>query len=259
MIFTQRERILVLLCVCVILIGAFAWFYYLPQSQQIADLEEQNRSLESEIEQLRAIPATAAPDPADAEKALQEMEASFPLKPDQVTVLDILNKAAKGTDLVIKSMSHSDKSSNTSERAGKLVFDVSTSGNFHDTMDFLTKLEEDTRISAVQNIVLNAVKRTADSSGPSVTVTESSSETVAESQPVYFLQPLLMPTPKSAVAQPETEKPAATNAPVDSEKRQALNLVPGKVEMKMQVVFYYYNEKAAAEKNNKTSQGSTAK
>ena len=175
MIFTQRERILVLLCVCVILIGAFAWFYYLPQSQQIADLEEQNRSLESEIEQLRAIPATAAPDPADAEKALQEMEASFPLKPDQVTVLDILNKAAKGTDLVIKSMSHSDKSSNTSERAGKLVFDVSTSGNFHDTMDFLTKLEEDTRISAVQNIVLNAVKRTADSSGPSVTVTESSS------------------------------------------------------------------------------------
>ena len=122
-------------------------------------------------------------------------------------------------------------------------------------MDFLTKLEEDTRISAVQNIVLNAVKRTADSSGPSVTVTESSSGNCCGEPTGVFPAALAHANPKSAVAQPETEKPAATNAPVDSEKRQALNLVPGKVEMKMQVVFYYYNEKAAAEKNNKTSQG----
>jgi Tfp pilus assembly protein PilO len=255
MTLSSRERILVLIGLCVLLLGAFAWFWYLPHSRNIASLEELNHSLQGEIEKLQAVPVSAAPDPAAAEAAVEQMEASFPLQPDQVTVMDILNKAAKGTDLVLKAMSNDGNSA--AEHTGRLVFDVRTQGGFHDTMDFLTRLEEEARISAVDNIVLTAVKRKAESSGATVTVTESGSAGGTGSTPVYFLQPLLAPAAKSLPAQPEsTEKAAA--APADTEKRQALNLVPGQVETQMQVTFYYYNEKSDAAEKNKT-QKSTAK
>lgn len=259
MTLSQRERLLVLICLCVIILGGFMWFYYLPHSRDIASLEELNRSLEQEIEQLQAVPVTAVPDQAAAEAAIEQMEASFPLQPDQVTVLDILNQAAKGTKLTMKAMSHDEKGNTTQEHTGKLVFDVTTRGNFHDTMDFLGKLEGETRISAADNIVLTAVKRKEQSSGATVTVENSGGTDGKESTPVYFLQPLAMPTAKSAPAQPTAQEKTVAVAPAaDTETRQALNLVPGEVEMKMQVIFYYYNEKPAVAEKNK-AQGATAK
>jgi hypothetical protein len=249
MTLSNREKMLLLGCVVVLIAAAYIWFFFLPLSGEIASLTEQNQSLQADIERLQAVPALAEPDPAAAQQALEEMEASFPLKPDQVEVLDILNQAADKTHLLLKSVNNSEKSNSSAGKTGKMSFDVTTRGGFHDSMEFLSRLEEDGRISSVDNIVLNTVKKKDQPAAAQATVSESSSESAP---PVYFLQPLLAPVAKSEALQQPGEK---TPGPVvETVTRQAANLEVGQVEMKMQVIFYYFdNEKKAEADKNKPS------
>lgn len=161
----QRDWAIILLVLS--LAGAALWYFqmYRPTQDEITALEDQVERLDQEIErgenarenlpQLRLAVA-------ELEQDRREFLEELPTESEVADLLDSLRLSAADSEIVLNSVSQGGGSNENVSDVRTIGFNLSTNGNFGQTMDFLGTLEGMQRFTKIQQVGLSLADNTSD-------------------------------------------------------------------------------------------------
>lgn len=161
----QRDWAIILL---VLSLGAAAlWYFqmYRPTQDEITALEDEIDRLDQQIErgenarenlpQLRLAVA-------ELEQDRREFLEELPTESEVADLLDSLRSSAANAEIVLDSVSQGGGANENVDDVRTIGFNLSSSGNFGQTMDFLGTLEGMQRFTKIQQVGLSLADNTSD-------------------------------------------------------------------------------------------------
>ncbi|HKI57694.1 MAG TPA: type 4a pilus biogenesis protein PilO [Trueperaceae bacterium] len=155
-----RQRDVAILAIVLTLIVALLWYLYMyrPTQQRITTLQSDIQTLQTQI--LRGERAKAnLPDlrsaVAQLEQDRRDFLAQLPKESDISGLIDQLRTSASASGVIVNSFSQGGGQGAVQD-VRPIGFNVATTGNFTQTMDFLGKLEALKRFTKIHQVGLNA-------------------------------------------------------------------------------------------------------
>lgn len=230
---SRRERILMFIGLYVIMAMAFIWFFYLPQSEEVETLKNNNQALTIEKQNLAAQHQKLKREQASPVSAeVQNLHLRIPDDQELLPLLKFIDQTTAECKIPFVSVEY--QASESTEKAPAEVrivtFRVGTSGNIYGLIDFLRKVKEAPRLMAIEDIRFNACK--AESGGAAPVEVESG-------PPAYYIPPPDVPEAKLErvrfIIQEVPQQPTQANKVT----RQAESIVAGQYDLGFTVVAYY--------------------
>jgi type IV pilus assembly protein PilO len=160
---TRWQRLGIVIGLVVLLLGAAAWFLYLPKWDEITALDERLQGLEKKL-------ATAKVNAAELEKfqaKMQEAEAQFKIAmralPEKEEIPSLLTSVSKsGQEQGLEFLLFEPKAETKREFYAEIPVALSIRGDYHNLATFFDKVARLSRIVNINNININRGKDTRD-------------------------------------------------------------------------------------------------
>lgn len=188
------QRVAILAGLIVLIVGAAVWFLYLPQYEEISQLDEKLQGLEKKL-------ATAKVNAAELGKfqaKMQEAEAQFKIAmralPENQEIPSLLTSISKsGQEVGLEFLLFEPKPEIRREFYAEIPVAMSLRGDYHNLAVFFDKVARLSRIVNINNITVTPVKNSQELNTACTAVTYK------------FVEPL--PEKPAAPAKPGTAAP----------------------------------------------------
>lgn len=155
-----RQRDVAIIAIVISLIVALIWYFYMyrPTQNKIAGLQSDITQIETQIqrgEQARRNLPNLRAAVAQLEQDRRDFLAQLPKQSDISGLIDQLRASAGKSGVTVNSFSQGGASSHVQD-VRAIGFNIATTGDFVQTMDFLGKLESLQRFTKIHQISLSA-------------------------------------------------------------------------------------------------------
>ncbi len=234
---TNRNQILILGTVIILVVFAFFRFAYMPNREEIQSLSSTQQDLQQQKERLEKVVKKTPAARQDLEQKFANLNKRLPTEDELVPLLTILDDSCKKYKVPLSSLDYKGAEQKSPNGSQTLVFTVATKGKVSQLFDFLNELETNQRLISVLDVSLSAVKAEQ---------TKTTAAAVESGPPAYYIAPPGMPQAKLQRVTFEIADTEEVVANTQAEVPVAASFVPDSFEMKITINSYYAAENARA-------------
>lgn len=238
MTISRREKILIFILIVAVLGFLFVRLVYLPNDVEIQALQADNQELKLEkqnLENLRRQQELSSDTQIRTMAELRVLEAKLPVEEELVPMMRFVDEIARDSGMLLLSLTYKEEQAKTTSGAGKLTFDVGTSGSIFAIINFLQALNDAPRLISIGDVVLTAAKKEA----PQV-------KDNAKSVPSYYIPPPGIPEAKGNRYKLEVIEEEQASQSVQSKTADSILRDMYKLDMKI-TMYYFAKEDNAQE------------
>ena len=155
----MSHRIAILAGTLIFFAGLFVWFIYLPKSEQIEKVRQENQRLEARLNQAKV--RARALSKFEAEYAEVEMQFAEALKllPNTKEIPELLRTVTQlGTDSQLEFVLFSPQRERPKDFYMEIPVSIQVSGSYHDVAQFFDKVGQMDRIVNILNVDMKPVR-----------------------------------------------------------------------------------------------------
>jgi len=146
-------RILILVGTIVVLAGAFVWFYYLPRTSDIADVEKKNRQLSKELAEVKKRAKNLDEFERKFERVNLQLEEALKILPDSKEIPSLLTNITQlGRESGLNFLLFNPQAERSQGFYIEIPVSIRVSGTYHRVAQFFDKVGRMDRIVNILNV-----------------------------------------------------------------------------------------------------------
>jgi type IV pilus assembly protein PilO len=150
---SRLQKILILVALFVVLIGAFVWFLYLPKFEKIGDLKEQYTKLENQLKIVKKKASELKRYQAEMEKAEADFRIARKKLPETEEIPALLASISQsGQDTGLEFLLFQPRPEVKKDFYAEIPVAIKVLGNYHNGALFFDKVSKLSRIVNINNI-----------------------------------------------------------------------------------------------------------
>ncbi len=181
---SQRDKVLLVFLIIILLGAGFYFLSYAPTSKEINLLASANRDLQKEVVNLQT-EINNSPPPQDVGEG-ETIDNRLPNEDEMIPLMTMLNETLNKNQLPFKSFDYRGTDKISDNGVWGMTFVITTTGKLIPLLDFINELENAERLISIEDVSFNGVK--AD------TISEISDSEAGP--PTYYIAPPGIPEGK---------------------------------------------------------------